>query len=130
MRNIKKYENWKGDIERRRRRIKIGQEIIHTVWERLAKQGISNADSIIGTRNTIDNVDFDKFWRSVTKEDLENLKKSYQEQRQKQIDEFEKFKGSFNPSTGNFTSNDTSFLDNKIKDVDAELACFKLQKKK
>ena len=122
----KQLEQKKADIERRRR-IKIGQEIIHTVWERLAKQGISNSDSLIGTRDTIDYVDFDKFLRSFTKEDLVNLKKSYQEQKQKQIDEFEKFKGSFNPSTGNFTSNDTSFLDNKIKDVDAELAALEKQ---
>jgi hypothetical protein len=99
----------------------LNQELIGIVWERLAKEGITNADSITGTRATIDDVDFDKFWSNVTKEDLENLKKVYETEKQKQLDLYDKFKGAFDPSTGTITSNDTSFFDNKIKVVDAEL---------
>jgi hypothetical protein len=109
----------KADIERKK---SLSQELIGFVWDRLAKNGITNADSVIGTRNTIDGVDFNKFWSNVTKEDLQNLKKSYEDQKQEQLDLYNKFKGKFDPSTGTLTSNDTSFFDNKIKNVDAELA--------
>lgn len=107
------------DIERRK---SLANQIIDYVWDRLAKQGITNADSIIGTRDTIENVDLDKFWSNVIPEDLQRLKKSYEQEKQKQIDSFEKYKGEFDPTTGTFTSDDTSFYDKKIKDIDAELA--------
>ena len=108
----------KADIERKK---SLSQELISFVWDRLAKKGITNADSVVGTRDTIDGVDFNKFWSNVTKEDLQNLKKSYETQKQKELDLYNKFKGEFDPSTGTITSNDTSFFDNKIKNVDAEL---------
>jgi GNAT superfamily N-acetyltransferase len=111
-------EEAKADIERKK---SLSQELIGFVWDRLAKNGITNADSVIGTRNTIDGVDFNKFWSNVTKEDLQNLKKSYEDQKQEQLDLYNKFKGAFDPSTGTITSSDTSFFDNKIKNVDAEL---------
>jgi hypothetical protein len=117
-----KVENLQSNKEEAiKRRKRLSQEVIHTIWERLAKQGINNADNIIGTRDTIDNIDFDKFWSNVTKEDLQNLKKSYETQKQKELDLYNKFKGEFDPTTGTFTSNDTSFFDNKIKDVVEEL---------
>lgn len=109
----------KADIERRKR---LSNAVIGYVWDRLAKQGITNADSIIGTRDTIENVDLDKFWSNVIPEDLQRLKKFYEQEKQKQIASFKKYKGEFDPTSGTFTSNDTSFYDNKIKDVDAELA--------
>ena len=99
----------------------LGQELISIVWDRLAKQGVTNADSIIGTRETIDNVDFNKFWSNVTKEDLQNLKKNIELKKQEQLDLYDKFKGAFDPSTGTITSNDTSFFDAKIQTIDAEL---------
>lgn len=109
----------KADIEKKK---SLSQELISFVWDRLAKQGITNADSVVGTRDTIDSVDFNKFWSTVTKEDLQNLRKLYETKKQEQLDLYNKFKGKFDPSTGTFTSNDTSFFDNKIKNVDAELA--------
>jgi hypothetical protein len=109
----------KADIERKK---SLSQTLIGYVWDRLAKQGINNADDIIGTTDTIDNIDFDKFWSNVTKEDLQNLKNSYETQKQNQLDLYNKFKGAFDPSTGTITSSDTSFFDNKIKNIDAELA--------
>jgi hypothetical protein len=109
----------KADIERKK---SLSQELISFVWERLAKKGITNADSVIGTRETIDGVDFDKFWSNVTKEDLQNLRKLYETKKLEQLDLYNKFKGEFDSSTGTITSNDTSFFDNKIKNVDAELA--------
>ena len=108
-----------ADVERKK---SLSQELISFVWERLAKKGITNADSVIGTRETIDGVDFDKFWSNVTKEDLQNLRKLYETKKLEQLDLYNKFKGEFDPSTGTITSNDTSFFDNKIKNVDAELA--------
>ena len=113
------------DIEAKK---SLGQEIISIVWDRLAKQGVTNADSIIGTRNTIENVDFDKFWSNVTKEDLQNLKKNIELNKQEQLDLYEKFKGAFDPSTGTITNNDTSFFDAKIKTIDAELADLEAKK--
>jgi hypothetical protein len=107
-----------ADIERRK---KIGNLVIDYVWSRLAKQGITNADPIIGTRDTIENVDFDKFWSNVLPEDLQNSKDFFIREKEKQLKSFEKYKGEFDPTTGAFTSNDTSFYDNKIKDIDAEL---------
>jgi hypothetical protein len=108
----------KADIERKKR---VGDMVIDYVWKRLANQGITNADPIIGTRDTIDNVDFDKFWSNVLPEDLQNLIKFFEEQKKQQLQSFEKYQGAFDPTTGTFTSDDTSFYDNKIADVDAEL---------
>jgi ParB-like chromosome segregation protein Spo0J len=111
-----------GDIERRKR---MSGSLISVLWARLAKEGIQNADPIIGTRETIDNVDYDKFWQNVTKEDLESLKGKYLKMKQDQLEAFErqgKEEGKFDPQSGVFTSSDASFYDNKIKDVDAELA--------
>jgi hypothetical protein len=115
---VKVVTDAKADIERKK---SLSQELISFVWERLAKKGITNADSVIGTRETIDGVDFDKFWSNVTKEDLQNLRKLYETKKLEQLDLYNKFKGEFDPSTGTITSNDTSFFDNKIKNVDAEL---------
>ena len=112
-----------SDIEAKKA---LGQELIGIVWNRLAKQGVTNADALIGTRETIDNVDFDKFWSNITKEDLENLKKTIELKKQEQLDLYDKFKGEFDPSTGTITSNDTSFFDAKIKIINAELAALGL----
>jgi hypothetical protein len=49
------------DIERRKR---MSGSLISVLWARLAKEGIQNADPIIGTRETIDNVDYDNIRRS------------------------------------------------------------------
>lgn len=112
-------ETQKADIERRKR---IGSGVIDHVWARLAKEGIDNADLLIGTRDTISNIDFDKFWASVKKEDLEKYKSELKDRKQADIDAYERAKGEFDPQTGTFTSDNTTFWDNKIKDVDAELA--------
>jgi hypothetical protein len=114
-------ENVTSDIEIKK---SLSQALIGYVWDRLAKQGIRNADDIIGTTDTIDNVDFDKFWSNVTKEDLQNLKNSYETQKQYHLDLYNKFKGAFDPSTGTITSSDTSFFDNKIKNIDNLLSTY------
>jgi hypothetical protein len=108
----------KADIERRKR---LANAVIDYVWDRLAKQGITNADPIIGTRDTIENVDSDKFWSNVIPQDLQRLKDFYVQEKQKQLESYKKYKGEFDPTSGTFTSDDTSFYDNKIKDVDAEI---------
>ena len=46
------------------------QILIERVWKRMAKDGILNADNIIGTRETIENKDFEKFWQNVTEADI------------------------------------------------------------
>jgi hypothetical protein len=114
-------EDVTSDIEIKK---SLSQQLISFVWDRLAKQGITNADSVIGTRDTIDNKDFDKFWNNITKEDLQNLKKVYETKKQEQLDLYNKFKGKFDPSTGTITSNDTSFFDNKIKDINNLLSIY------
>ncbi len=93
--------------------------IISYVWERLAKDGILNADDLIGTRETIENIDFEKFWDNVRKEDIQNVINNYKGQREQQLIEFEKHKGElFNPQNGEFISDDTSFFDKKISDLE------------
>jgi len=119
---VKEEEVTGSDIETKK---SLGQELISIVWDRLAKQGITNADTLIGTRETIGNVDFDKFWSNVTREDLQNFKEAIELEKQKQLDLYNKFKGEFDPSTGTFTSNDTSFFDNKIKTIDLEMAALR-----
>jgi hypothetical protein len=91
--------------------------IINLVWKRLAKKGISNADSLIGTRDTINEKDFIKFWSNVKNEDIEGLIDFFKSEKQKSLDSYNKHKGEFDSSTGAFTSNDTSFFDKKINDL-------------
>ena len=91
--------------------------IIDQVWKRLASEGITNADSLIGTRDTINNKDFNKFWATVKDEDIQNVINFFESEKQKALDSYSKYKGEFDPTTGTFTSNDTSFFDNKIKDL-------------
>ena len=91
--------------------------IIDQVWKRLANEGITNADSLIGTRDTINNKDFTKFWSAVKDEDIQNVINFFESEKQKALDSYSKYKGEFDPTTGTFTSNDTSFFDNKIKDL-------------
>ena len=101
-------------------RKKYNQEIISVLWSRLSKEGIDNADDIIGTRATIDDVDFNKFWSNVTEKDLLYLKQSYQIQKKEQLDDFQKYgseENKFIPEKGIFLSSDTSFFDNKINDI-------------
>lgn len=105
---------------------KYSQELINIVWKRLAQEGITNADDLIGTRETIENTDFEKFWQSVKNEDIEKLIASYQENKKQQLAEFEKYKGKYNegdfvPETGTMISQDTSWWDNKISDLETLL---------
>lgn len=102
-------------------RKKINQDLIDIVWKRLAKNGIDNADNLIGTRESIEEKDFDKFWSNVTKEDLQELKSLYESKKQEQLELFDKFNGEFDPSTGTITSNDTTFFDDKIQAVESLL---------
>ena len=95
--------------------------IIDQVWKRLANEGITNADSLIGTRETINNKDFNKFWSAVKDVDIQNVIKFFESEKQKALDSYSKYKGEFDPTTGTFTSNDTSFFDNKIKDLNTLL---------
>jgi hypothetical protein len=90
------------DVERRKQ---LGDKIIGTVWERLAKEGITNADNLIGTRATIDNKDFDKFWSNVTVEDLQNYKASLEAQRDSALAKINEIgERTFDPQTGELTS--------------------------
>jgi hypothetical protein len=103
-------------------RNKYSQDLIHEVWVRLAKEGITNADAIIGTRSTINNIDFEKFWNVVRPEDIENLIKSYEYAQEKCLANFKNYKNksdenSFVAEIGEFISDDTSFFDNKIADA-------------
>lgn len=102
---------------------KYSQELIDQVWKRLAKEGIANTDELIGTRQTIENADFEKFWQFVKNEDIEKLIASYKENKKQQLAEFEKYKdkyneGDFVPETGTMISQDTSWWDNKIADLE------------
>ena len=101
-------------------KLKYSQELIDILWTRLVNNGITNADNLIGVRETINNVDADKFWSNVTREDLDMLLAKYEANRQEQLDDFvtngsEEYK--FIEEKGMFTSSDTSFFDNKIKEV-------------
>ncbi|MCA9495374.1 MAG: hypothetical protein KC589_00390 [Nanoarchaeota archaeon] len=95
--------------------------IIDQVWKRLASEGITNADSLIGTRETINNKDFNKFWSAVKDVDIQNVINFFELQKQKALDSYSKYKGEFDPTTGTFTSNDTSFFDKKIEDLETIL---------
>lgn len=99
---------------------KYSQELIGVLWTRLADNGITNADNLIGVRETINNVDADKFWSNVTREDLDTLLAKYEDMKQEQLDDFvnngsEEYK--FIAEKGTFASSDTSFFDNKIKEI-------------
>lgn len=93
-------------------RKKYNQLLIPIVWRRLAEKGIDNADSMIGTRDTIDDQDFDKFWNNIALSDLEEYKAVLQK-RLHEIDSKEVVvietteqeapeMGEFNPETGEF----------------------------
>ena len=101
-------------------KLKYSQELIGVLWTRLANNGITNADNLIGVRETINNVDADKFWSNVTREDLNTLLAKYEDMKQEQLDDFvnngsEEYK--FIAEKGTFASSDTSFFDNKIKEI-------------
>ena len=96
---------------------KYAGEIIGLVWKRLSIEGITNADNLIGTRDTIENVDFEKFWQNVKEIDIQRLIEHYLKSKESQLSDFEKFSDGFNPATVSFTSNDTSFFDQKISDL-------------
>ena len=105
---------------------KYSQEIIDYVWKRLAKEGVANADDIIGTRDSIKNEDFEKFWNSVKEEDIKNLIASYENSKAQQLGYFEKYKGKYQegdfvPEIGEIISQDTSWWDNKISDMNSLL---------
>lgn len=104
--------------ENREIKNKYASILISSIWERLAKEGINNADEMIGTRATIENEDFQKFWSNVKEEDIQGLIDYYNKQREQSLEEFEKFKGEFNPATGQFTSSNTSFWDNNISELE------------
>ena len=95
--------------------------IIDQVWKRLSSEGITNADFLIGTRDTINNKDFNKFWSAVKDVDIQNVINFFKSEKQKALNSFDKYKGEFDPTTGTFTSNDTSFFDKKIKDLETLL---------
>ncbi len=99
-------------------RNKYASYVINYVWERLAQDGITNADEIIGTRETIENKDFEKFWNNVKAEDIQVIINNYKEEKKQAIAQYEKFKGEFDPSTGMFTTNDYSFWDEKISELE------------
>ena len=100
---------------------KYSQELISIIWKRLLeKESITNADDIIGTRITIDNIDFNKFWSSVKKQDLEDLIRFYKNNKAEQLIDFVNYGSEemkFIPEKGIFTSADTSFFDNKISEL-------------
>ena len=94
---------------------KYSQELIGVLEARL-----DNANNLIGVRETINNVDADKFWSNVTREDLDTLLAKYEDMKQEQLDDFvnngsEEYK--FIAEKGTFASSDTSFFDNKIKEI-------------
>jgi hypothetical protein len=106
----------------REKRNKYSQELIDIIWRRLANEGIENADNLIGVRNTVENVDFEKFWSTVKGEDIKSLITSYEQNKQKQLDYFEKYKdkyneGEFVPDIGEMISQDTLWWDKKIEDL-------------
>lgn len=107
------------EIESKGLKNKYSQELIDYVWKRLEQEGITNADDIIGTRKTIENEDFDKFWNSVKNVDIKNLIASYEQSKKQQLQDFEKYQGKYNegyfvPEIGAMISQDTSWWDNKI----------------
>lgn len=94
---------------------KYSQELIGVLEARL-----DNANNLIGVKETINNVDADKFWSNVTREDLDTLLAKYEGMKQEQLDDFvnngsEEYK--FIAEKGTFASSDTSFFDNKIKEI-------------
>lgn len=109
--NLKK-ENQEQEYNLNEVRKKYNQLLISIVWRRLAEKGIDNADSMIGTRDSIDDQDFDKFWDNVDISDLEEYKTALQKRLQ-EIDSAEVVlmemteqeapeMGEFNPETGEF----------------------------
>jgi len=115
----KSLENSELVIENKELKNKYSQELIDFVWKRLEQEGITNADDIIGTRKTIENEDFDKFWNSVKNEDVKNLVASYEQSKKQQLQDFEKYQGKYNEGDfvseiGVMISQDTSWWDNKI----------------
>ncbi len=122
----KSLENSELVIENKELKNKYSQELIGFVWKRLAQEGITNADDIIGTRKTIENEDFEKFWNSVKNEDIKNLVASYEQSKKQQLQDFEKYQGKYNdgdfvPEIGAMISQDTSWWDNKIGELSAFL---------
>ncbi len=111
--------------EVKEKRDRISNFLIGIVWERLAKEGITNADPIIGTRATITNADFDKFWSNVKTEDLQKLKRLFEEQKVAELARVDELgEGAFDPKTGNLidtASNIESYYNNLISDVSSEL---------
>ena len=112
---MEKMHNAENDREIKN---KYASMLIGNVWKRLAKEGIENADEIIGTRETIENIDFEKFWNNVAEDDIQGLIDDYTKQKEQALDEFKKFKGEFDPTSGQFTSSDTSFWDNNISELE------------
>ena len=55
---------------------------------------------------------------SAKRDDINNLIQSYKDNRQKQLNEFNSKGEGFNPESGNFVNNDTSFWDNKISKLE------------
>tara|TARA_B100001179_G_C18466898_1_gene349624 strand:+ start:231 stop:680 length:450 start_codon:yes stop_codon:yes gene_type:complete len=96
---------------------KYSGELINVVWQRLAEEGIDNADELIGTRLTINNIDSEKFWSSVKQEDIEKQIIFYESQIDKQLENYKKYGDEFVPERGEFINNDTSYLENKIKEL-------------
>lgn len=120
------FKKWKesfgSSVDNKDLKNKYSQELIEYVWKRLAKEGITNADGIIGTRDSIDNEDFEKFWNAVNAEDIKNLIADYEKNKAQQLKNFEKYKskyqeGDFVPEIGEMISQDTSWWDNKISEL-------------
>lgn len=125
---MEKFESQKNEKDRTNDlKSKYSQDLIQIVWERLASEGISNADAIIGTRSTIDNIDAEKFWKTVKPEDVENLIAGYERSKEGNLVKYNKYKNKadaigFVAEIGEFINEEflheiNSFYDNKIAEA-------------
>ncbi len=96
---------------------KYANFVISEVWKRLASEGIENVDSLIGTRETIENKDSEKFWKNVKKEDIQKIIDGINELKVRQLEDFIKNGPGFDIMKGEFRSDDTSFLDTRISEL-------------
>ena len=87
------------------------------ISSRLIKEGISQEE-----RNKLIGTQTNPIISSANRDDINNLIQSYKDNRQKQLDEFNSKGEGFNPESGTFVNNDTSFWDNKISKLEQIIA--------
>jgi ribosomal protein S18 acetylase RimI-like enzyme len=97
----------------------VDVDLASVIKTRLREEGVSQEE-----RNKLTGTRENPIVTSATKSDYEALLKSYKDNKQKQLADFEeggKEEGKFIPEKGIFISSDTSFWDNKIKAVEQSL---------